>query len=98
MLVQRNNPPAFSPVVAATVNATPASITFTVGTPSVRGDMNCDGLTNNFDIDPFVLALTDPAGYAAAWPNCNINNADCNMDGLVNNFDIDAFVAILVGP
>ncbi|MGE0482203.1 MAG: hypothetical protein AB7Q17_17230 [Phycisphaerae bacterium] len=61
------------------------------------GDMNCDGALNNFDIDPFVLALIDPAGYAAVFPGCNINNGDANGDGRVDNFDIDAFVAILIG-
>ena len=61
------------------------------------GDLNCDGSVNAFDIDPFVLALTDAAGYAAAWPNCNIMNADCNGDGEVNAFDIDPFVELLTG-
>ncbi|MGE0481067.1 MAG: hypothetical protein AB7Q17_11405 [Phycisphaerae bacterium] len=61
----------------------------------VPGDLNCDGLVNNFDIDPFVLALTDPASYAAAFPTCDISRADVNDDGLVNNFDIDPFVALL---
>ena len=61
------------------------------------GDLNCDGSVNAFDIDPFVLALTDPVGYQAAWPNCNINNADCNGDGEVNAFDIDPFVELLTG-
>jgi hypothetical protein len=63
----------------------------------LRGDLNCDGVVDNFDIDPFVLALTDPEAYAAAFPDCDINNADTNGDGLVNNFDIDAFVALLSG-
>ena len=63
----------------------------------VRGDLNCDGVVNAFDIDPFVLALTDPAGYAAAWPNCDFMNADCNGDGEVNAFDIDPFVELLTG-
>jgi hypothetical protein len=62
---------------------------------SQRGDLNCDGLVNNFDIDPFVLALTNPAGYAAAFPNCDINQGDINGDNAVNNFDIDPFVACL---
>lgn len=62
------------------------------------GDMNCDGEVNNFDIDPFVLALTDPAGYATAYPNCNILNGDVNSDGVLNNFDIDPFVLLLTGP
>jgi len=59
------------------------------------GDMNCDGLINAFDIDPFTLALTDPAGYQAAYPNCNIMNGDVNGDGAVNAFDIDPFVDLL---
>ncbi|MGE0481467.1 MAG: hypothetical protein AB7Q17_13445 [Phycisphaerae bacterium] len=81
---------------------TPQEVTFAVSAPSAPafalGDMNCDGAVNNFDIDPFVLALTDPAGYAAAFPSCDINNADANNDGSVNNFDIDPFVALLTGP
>lgn len=55
-------------------------------------DMNCDGLVNNFDIDAFVLALSDRDAYEAAFPNCEFLNADVNNDGLVNNFDIDPFV------
>ena len=60
--------------------------------PDTRADMNCDGMIDAFDIDPFVLALTDPAGYAAAFPNCDINNGDINGDGLIDAFDIDPFV------
>ncbi len=63
----------------------------------LRGDLNCDGLLNAFDIDPFVLALTDPAAYAAAYPNCDFILADINGDGLVNAFDIDPFVQLLTG-
>jgi hypothetical protein len=59
------------------------------------GDVNCDGAVDAFDIDPFVLALTDPAGYAAKFPNCTIVNADCNGDGTVDAFDIDPFVKLL---
>ena len=60
-----------------------------------RGNLNCDGSVNAFDIDPFVLALTDPAGYSEAYPNCAIDNADINCDGAVNAFDIDPFVQCL---
>jgi probable HAF family extracellular repeat protein len=67
-------------------------------TPGVLGDLNCDGVLNNFDITPFVQALTDPAGYAAAHPDCNIMLADINGDGFVNNFDITPFVHLLTGP
>jgi parallel beta-helix repeat protein len=62
-----------------------------------RGDLNCDGARNAFDIDPFVLALTDPVGYAAAFPACDRMLADVNCDGNVNAFDIDPFVGCLTG-
>ncbi|MGE0478826.1 MAG: PA14 domain-containing protein [Phycisphaerae bacterium] len=59
------------------------------------GDLNCDGVLNNFDIDAFVLALTNAAGYAAQYPACDRLLADVNGDSSVDNFDIDAFVARL---
>ncbi|MEW6249549.1 MAG: hypothetical protein AB1716_02800 [Planctomycetota bacterium] len=62
---------------------------------AVRGDLNCDGVVNFDDINPFVLALSDPAGYQAAYPTCNILTGDCNGDGLVNFDDINPFVALL---
>jgi murein tripeptide amidase MpaA len=62
---------------------------------SQMGDLNCDGVLNAFDIDPFVQALTDPAAYAAEHPDCPISNADINGDGTVNAFDIDPFVLLL---
>ncbi|MBL8878003.1 MAG: hypothetical protein JNG88_02695 [Phycisphaerales bacterium] len=63
--------------------------------PFVRGDVNCDGYLNNFDIDPFVMALADPDAYRATYSNCDLASADINGDGAVNNFDIDAFVECL---
>jgi hypothetical protein len=60
------------------------------------GDVNCDGAVNAFDIDPFVLALTNPEGYAAAFPDCDIMTADVNGDGRVTAADIDPFVELLV--
>ena len=77
---------------------TSVAITYNVApSPCARGDMNCDGLLNAFDIDPFVLALVTPEQYAAAFPDCLIERADCNCDGIVNAFDIDAFVQCLLG-
>ena len=61
------------------------------------GDLNCDGLVNAFDIDPFALALADAAAYATAYPDCRRLNADMNDDGAVNAFDIDPFVLALAG-
>ena len=68
------------------------------GWPGVLpGDVNCDGSINSFDIDPFVLAMTDADGFAAAYPQCSRFNADCNADGAIDSFDIDPFVAMLTG-
>ncbi|TWT45152.1 FG-GAP repeat protein [Phycisphaerae bacterium RAS1] len=61
------------------------------------GDLNCDGLTDILDINPFVLALSDPAAYQQQFPTCPIANSDINMDGNVNVLDINAFVALLSG-
>ena len=61
------------------------------------GDINCDGSIDFGDIDPFVLALTDPTTYAERYAECHIELADLSGDGLVNNGDIDPFVALLVG-
>ena len=63
----------------------------------VLGDLNCDGDVDGFDIQPFVLALTDPEGYELAYPDCDIMNADCNGDGEVDGFDIQPFVELLTG-
>ena len=68
-----------------------------VGPPAIKGELNGDGHINFADIDPFVLAISDPAAYSAAWPECNVMLADCNGDGLVDAFDIDAFVELLTG-
>ena len=67
------------------------------------GDLNCDGIFNLFDIDPFVLALVSASNsapfdeYYAQWPDCNPLLADIDADGTVNLFDIDPFVDLLTG-
>ena len=68
-----------------------------VVTELYQGDLNCDGSINSLDIDPFVLALTDPAGYAGSFPDCDAILADCNDDGSINSLDIDPFVDLLTG-
>jgi carboxypeptidase A1 len=68
-----------------------------VDCPYPPGDLNCDGQVNFGDINPFVLALTNPAGYQAAFPDCDIMNGDINGDGEVNFGDINPFVALLTG-
>ena len=46
------------------------------------GDLNCDGVLNGADIDPFFLALGNPATYATRFPNCDPLNGDINRDGV----------------
>lgn len=79
----------------ATSNPSTLSVMLPYTTP---GDMNCDGVLNNFDIDPFVTALLDPAAYVATFPGCDYAAlGDCDFDGAFNNFDIDPFVAFVLG-
>ncbi|MBK8914152.1 MAG: hypothetical protein IPM64_06045 [Phycisphaerales bacterium] len=75
-----------------------------------RADANCDGLINNFDIDPFIAGILEPlepvapATYSASVPDAQAcwdkracwGDTDCN--GLFNNFDIDPFVNCLLLP
>ncbi len=60
------------------------------------GDTNNDGVVDTLDIDPFVLLLTDPAGYATAFPGVDaLAVGDINSDTVVDTLDIDPFVALL---
>ncbi len=60
-----------------------------------RGDVNCDGVADFGDINVFVLALSDPATYAALYPNCPLEARDINGDGALDFADINPFVALL---
>lgn len=64
---------------------------------SAAGDINCDGEANGLDVAPFVLALTNPAGFATALPDCSLLNADLTSDCLVNGNDVQPFVDVLLG-
>lgn len=62
----------------------------------ILGDMNGDGFFNGADIDPFFLALGDPAAFALQYPNVDAAAVgDMNGDGLFNGADIDPFFAAL---
>jgi hypothetical protein len=61
------------------------------------GDLNCDGTVNFGDINPFVLALTDPVAWQTAFPDCPLSNGDINMNGTFGFDDINPFVALLTG-
>jgi len=62
-----------------------------------RGDLNCDGVLNTGDIPAFVLALVDPAGYAAAYPGCDPLQGDFNDSGGLDGLDVQGFVNALLG-
>ncbi|MBL8880612.1 MAG: hypothetical protein JNG88_15985 [Phycisphaerales bacterium] len=69
-----------------------------VSCSGLAGDLNGDGRVNAFDIDPFVLALTDESAFAEQFPMIDRFCAgDINRDDHLNSFDIDPFVALLVG-
>lgn len=70
-------------------------VEFPAGCPGPRGDANCDGLINFFDIDPFVLALFDLPAYQASFCSGATCAADVTCDGLVNFFDIDPLIECL---
>jgi hypothetical protein len=61
------------------------------------GDLNCDGAINFGDINPFVLILTDPVAWQAAYPGCPLLNGDISGNGSVDFGDINPFVALLSG-
>lgn len=67
------------------------------GIRALKGDLNCDNTVGFRDINPFVLALSNPVAYKNAFPDCFIANGDINVDGAVNFRDINPFVAILSG-
>ena len=66
-----------------------------------KGDMNNDVVVSMFDIDPFVLALTDPNEYAGVFFGLDgsmVYHADCDCSGKFDNFDIDPFILRLTNP
>jgi hypothetical protein len=70
----------------------------TLGGGFAIGDMNCDGEIDFNDINPFVLALSVPASYTEAYPDCELMNGDINEDGELTFADINPFVLLLAGP
>ena len=61
------------------------------------GDLDGNGQVDNFDIQPFELALTDPVAYAAEHPAVVDfrERGDLDGDGDFDNFDIQPFEDLL---
>lgn len=58
--------------------------------------MNDDAATSVNDIDAFVQALIDPAGFQAAHPTVPLSPGDMNCDGVLDGRDISGFVTKLL--
>lgn len=63
-------------------------------TPTLHGDMNCNGTLNGDDVAPFVLAILDPIAFGAS--GCPISAGDFNGDNRVNIADISLFIQALL--
>lgn len=63
--------------------------------PFVLGDTDCSGVADMEDVEPFVLALLDPAAYELQYAGCSILRADVNEDESIDGLDIDAFTVLL---
>lgn len=63
--------------------------------PSLRGDVNCDGRVDYFDINPLLVALDGQSDFESSYPTCNWLNADCDCDQDVDYFDIGPFLDLL---
>lgn len=57
-----------------------------------RGDTNCDGHLNNFDIHPFDLARNAPEEYEANYPFCSRWAADMNENNVIDDADLEIFI------
>jgi hypothetical protein len=68
------------------------------GTVGNLGDLDCDGDLDFGDINPFVLALSNPAVYPEYYPACNMLLADIDGDGFLYFSDINPFIALLSNP
>jgi len=66
--------------------------------PACVGDLNCDGMIDFGDINPFVLYLSNFAAWQGAFLGCNPENGDINCDGTYGQGafgDINPFVTIM---
>jgi len=59
------------------------------------GDLNCDGVVNFGDINPFVLRLTYPELWQTSFPGCPPLNGDIDGNGFADFGDINPFVNLL---
>jgi hypothetical protein len=63
---------------------------------TLPGDFNGDAVVNTEDINPFILALTQPDDYETVYGTSAAAH-EPSGDGLLNTEDINAFIAMLTG-
>ncbi len=61
------------------------------------GDMDASGKVDADDVNPFVLALTDPNAYIAGYSMDPNVVGDCDYSGKLDTDDISPFVALVTG-
>ncbi len=61
------------------------------------GDMDLSGAINADDINPFVLAMTDPNAYITTYGKDPNVIGDCNGSGKLDTDDITPFVVLVTG-
>ena len=63
----------------------------------ILGDMDSNGVVNNFDMESFELALADPNRFRELYPDVYdfAQRGDINGDGRFTNFDVQSFEQLL---
>ncbi len=85
------------PEVAALITGDTVAVGPLAGQVGMRGDVDPNCRVNFSDINPFVLALSDPAAFRVQFPRVNPDySADLNGDGRADFGDINPFVALLM--
>ncbi len=86
---------AWTELVSPVVDTWYLAAYFDAGFVTPIGDLNCDGVVDFDDIQPFVRALAGEEYYQSYHPDCIWMNADCDQDGDVDFDDIAAFIGLL---
>ena len=60
-----------------------------------RGDLNCDGVINALDIEPFMQAMFEPDLYDGTFEVCDMALGDFDQSGTVDTLDIEGFLEAL---
>ncbi|MBL8878643.1 MAG: hypothetical protein JNG88_05935 [Phycisphaerales bacterium] len=73
------------------------SMTMASALSCVPCDANCDGWFDPFDVDAFILAVTDKGRFKRDFPICDSTcGIDLDGDGEVDRNDVEPFVACML--